>query len=92
MTVGGFHKPEDLPQSFASEHMLGSYSGTIKTFSTDNMATELDWRNEGAVNPIQDQSSCGSCWAFMAVGTTESAWKLNGGDLYELSVQQIITC
>ena len=28
----------------------------------------------------------------MAAGATEGVWKIKGGELYDLSVQQVITC
>jgi len=36
----------------------------------------VDWVAAGAVNAIKDQGQCGSCWAFSAVGTLESAHKI----------------
>jgi C1A family cysteine protease len=33
---------------------------------------EIDWVAAGHVTPIQNQLTCGSCWAFAAVSTIES--------------------
>ena len=56
------------------------------------MAATLDWRDEGAVTPIQDQGSCGACWTFMTTGALEGAYKIAGGELYNLSEQQVLDC
>ena len=57
--------------------------------SRANQATyqPIDWRTMGAVNPIKDQGSCGSCWAFSAVSAVESAWYVAHNYLWSLSEQ-----
>jgi len=56
----------------------------------------FDWRSSGAVTPVKDQSSCGSCWAESAVENIESAWYLANKKTLSapvpLSVQEIIEC
>ena len=52
----------------------------------------VDWREKGAVNPVQDQGGCGSCWAFSAVASMESAWFIKNGVLPKLSEQQLTSC
>lgn len=56
----------------------------------------FDWREQGAVTPVKDQGSCGSCWAESAVGNMESIWYLAHKDTLKspipLSVQQVIEC
>ena len=48
--------------------------------------------DEGLVTPVKDQAQCGSCWAFAATETVESAWAVAGNDLTEFSPQQIVSC
>ena len=57
-----------------------------------SIPTSIDWRTEGAVNPVKDQGQCGSCWAFSAVGAMESRIKIKTGTLPSLSEQQLVDC
>lgn len=53
----------------------------------------FDWRKSGKVAPIQDQRSCGSCWAFSAVSAVESLIAIkNQGPVQKLSEQQVVDC
>lgn len=51
----------------------------------------VDWRNEGLVGPVEDQGSCGSCWAFSAAGVIEGVLRRkNITD--SVSPQQLVDC
>lgn len=52
----------------------------------------LDWTESGAVTPVKDQGSCGSCWAFSAVAAIESAYFLKTHTLKQFSEQQLVSC
>lgn len=59
---------------------------------TDKLSTAVDWRTKGAVNAVQDQGQCGSCWAFSATAAMESAHFLKTGTLLKLAEQQLVDC
>jgi len=52
----------------------------------------FDWNSKGVVTPVYNQGQCGSCWAFSATETIESYFALAGGQLTQLSMQQIVSC
>lgn len=63
------------------------------TFLEDNaIPTSVDWRKKGAVNPVQDQGQCGSCWAFSATSAIEGAHFIATGKLVKLAEQQFVDC
>lgn len=56
-------------------------------------ASPIDWTTSGKVGPIKNQGSCGSCWAFSTVGTTEINYALKKGVGYQsYSEQQVVDC
>ena len=59
---------------------------------TDNLADSINWIEKGAVNPVQDQGECGSCWAFSAVASMEAEHFIKTGELLKLSEQQLVDC
>lgn len=53
---------------------------------------KVDWREKNVVTEIQNQGTCGACWAFAAIGITESMQAIKTGWLRKLSVQEMIDC
>ncbi|HOX25724.1 MAG TPA: C1 family peptidase [Candidatus Krumholzibacteria bacterium] len=51
-----------------------------------------DWREQGQVSPAKDQGSCGSCYAFAAVGDLESRVLRDWLQLVDLSENQVKEC
>lgn len=76
------NKDEDIPSS--------AYSKIKGAFAS--LKANVNWVKEGIVTPVKDQLSCGGCYAFAAIGVTESLYKQRFGVDINLSEQQVINC
>jgi len=54
--------------------------------------TSWDWRDHNAVNAVQNQGQCGSCWAFTSGDAVSGLWAIKTGLLFPVSVQEIVDC
>jgi len=80
MFTGEVGDDDDMPRQHVETEM-------------DTAVTAVDWSTRSdIVNPVKDQGSCGSCWAFGAVGVLEPRWALATGSLNKLSEQQLVDC
>ena len=70
----------DLPQEDSAEVWTGVSNGPV------------DWRALGMTTPVKDQGACGSCWAFSATESVESAWMIAGNDQVIMAPQELVDC
>jgi len=52
----------------------------------------INWNSRGVITPVKNQEQCGSCWAFSATETVESANLLAGKPLTIGAPQEIVDC
>jgi C1A family cysteine protease len=65
----------------------------IEVKSPADLPATIDWRNTpNVITPVKNQEQCGSCWAFSATESIESAWVLANNTQQILGPQQIVDC
>jgi len=104
--VYGHTRFSDLsPAQFVTEYLARMPPDAPATTMPPRAVQELvdapdnfDWRIQGAVTPVRDQGSCGSCWAFSAVQNVESISFLanrkegTADGPTPLAVEQVLEC
>ncbi|GIX65504.1 cysteine protease precursor TacP [Babesia caballi] len=76
---------------YAALKGVGHQAGSINV--GQNIGFEnIDWRLVGGVTPVKDQGGCGSCWAFAAIASVESAFRIESNANVSLSEQELVDC
>ena len=81
---GGSHLGENNSQ------VLTQYPTSSNADLLQQTSTYVDWR--GQMNPVRNQGSCSSGWAFAAVAPTEGRYTRKYGNKLLFSEQQLIDC
>ncbi|KAL6524730.1 putative cysteine protease rd19c [Orobanche minor] len=99
--VHGVTKFSDLTPDEFEKSYLGLHKRRLElpvdahkapVLPTNDLPTDFDWRDHGAVTAVKNQGSCGSCWSFSTTGALEGANYLATGELVSLSEQQLVDC
>ena len=56
-----------------ADEFVPESAGTFEAELNATLPASWNWVSQGKVSAIQDQGQCGSCWAFSATASAESA-------------------
>jgi len=97
----GINQFSDLSEKEFKEKYTGGFKTGLTASSCSKFGSSgktiplaIDWTMPANKysTAVKDQGYCGSCWAFSAVETIESAWAIKKGQLLTLSEQQLVDC
>ena len=81
-------------QAILNQEEIEEVPGTNVVLETGEEIPSIDWRqaNANCIHEIQNQGSCGSCWAFSAAGVASDRCCLGKKDYGWLSPQELVSC
>jgi KDEL-tailed cysteine endopeptidase len=75
------------------QHKTPSFESLFDNEVIADNFENFSWVDEDRVHSVKNQGSCGSCWAFSAIGATESAIAIaSKSSPPSLSEQQLVDC
>ncbi|KAF8563513.1 hypothetical protein P879_09702 [Paragonimus westermani] len=83
------------PEEFAAKFLGSRIDSQVEHVQLNDLKAapeKVDWREKGAVGPVEDEGQCRSNWAFSIAGNIEGQWFRKTGQLFDLSKQQLIDC
>ena len=91
LNKGGCYKQPDLEN--LDEAAGASLLFTDAGLKAAALRPSIDWREHGAVGPVQQQHPFGTCWAFSMIAVTEAINVIQGKNPFQkLSEQLVISC
>lgn len=80
----GLVRPDNWKMGIRYKSVIGEV-GTLPT--------KFDWREHpNGITRVEDQGSCGSCWAFATAAVMQDVLKLTGLGANDLSEQALLSC
>jgi C1A family cysteine protease len=91
-TVGVNQFSDLLDAEFAAIYLTLQTPKHVEVLDEKPIITaDIDWVAAGKVTRVKNQASCGSCWAFSATASLESAYLIAGSST-DISEQELVDC
>lgn len=87
--------PPKLPEAVAGDSDIPDAPAGVSAVGAPSTFSWLNYNGANWTTPARNQGSCGSCWAFAAVGALESVVNIASGQPNlnpDLSEQYILSC
>ncbi len=79
-------------QNAAMREMRLKMAPRVVSNACSASASAFNWQTSSKVSDVQDQNSCGSCWAFSAIGAYESSYLIRNSARPDASEQEALNC